>query len=370
MKLFRADLNDDEPIKSFFDSQVIPGIYDYRIIRPNSFFTQYKISTEDHQTFLLKDSNNEIHAMASILFKKSYINAKEQTVGYVTDLRVSGNREATLSWAKEFVPVMKEEKEKRNCEYIFSKLEQYEGAAYNTLLRRGNRSSRMPRYHLFRKFNLIVIYGKKLFATRPLTSIKIHHGRTEDVSDICKYLLEKSVRRPLHYHLTSEELERRCREWPNFSIQNFLIAKNYQGEIIGCIAPWNNRDVEQVVAEKYHDKSFRVYSASKTLSLTGIARPLPNQGSPFKVKHITHAAYDNPDIFYSLLHKAYNECKNKELLIYQNYFGDFASRPPKSFIHVKIPYGLYTLLDDDKTLPKFLHPNPFVPAPDFPYSHF
>ena len=92
MKLYLADAKDDEDLKHFFDNQVIPGIYDFRITRPNSFFDQYKLSTVDYQTFLLRDSGGDIHAMASILFRKAYINAQEQTVGYVTDLRVSGSR--------------------------------------------------------------------------------------------------------------------------------------------------------------------------------------------------------------------------------------------------------------------------------------
>jgi hypothetical protein len=370
MKLAKATASDDEDLKTFLASQTIPGIYNYKLIRPHSFFDQYKLTTDDYQTYLLRDPDKKIHAMASILFKKAYINAQEQTIGYVTDLRVSGSRKATLSWGKEFVPMMASLQAERNCQYVFSELEQFESKAYNTLLRRRNRSINMPRYHLFRKFNLVVIYGRKFFVDAPLREIKIEHGRTEDVSEICRYLEEKSVRRPLRYHLTVEELERRSRDWPNFSLQNFLIARNFQGQIIGVMAPWNNRDVQRVVAQSYHGKSFQVYSTSRTLSLLKMTRPLPRPGEEFKLKHITHCAYDNPDIFYSLLNRAYDECKNQELLVYANYFGEYAGRPPHSFIHVKIPYGFYTLLDNEKTLPSYLHPNPFNPAPDFNVSHF
>ncbi len=370
MKLFKAGLNDDEDLKEFFGSQVVPGIYDYRVTRPNSFFDQYKISTDDYQTYILRDSEQKIQAMASILFRKAYVNAQEQNVGYVTDLRVSSSRLATLTWAKEFVPVMESESAKRQCNYVFSELEFFESKAYNTLLRRRTRTTRMPRYHLFRKFNLVVIYGKTFFAQPPLTSIKIDYGRTEDLESISRYLQEKSVRRPLRYNFTPEELERRTRSWPNFSLQNFLVARNHQGKIIGCMAPWNNRDVQKVVAHRYHGKSFQVYSTSRTLSALRLARPLPRPGESFNVKHITHGAYDNPDIFYALLDRAYYDCQNQELLVYPNYFGDFTTRAPLSYICVKIPYGFYTLLDNNETLPAFLHPNPFNPAPDFEYSHF
>lgn len=370
MRLYKATQADDEQLKAFIEGLPIPGIYDYRIVRPHSFFDQYKLTTDDYQTYVLKDNQQQIHAMASILFRKAYVNAQEQTIGYVTDLRVSANRKATLSWGKEFIPIMEEECKKRNCQYVFSDLEQYENKAYNTLLRRPHRQLKMPRYHLFRKFHLIIIYGKRLFQKPPPAAIQIEHAQSKDIERICRYLQEKDIRRPLRYHLTAEELERRCREWPLFSIENFLLATNSHGKLIGVMAPWNNREVQQVIAHKYHLKSFQVFSTNQLLSMLQLARPFPRPGQEFRVKHITHGAYDNPDIFYALLNKAYQECENKELLAYPNHFGDYATRPPQAFTHTKIPYGFYTLLENEKSLPTYLHPNPFSPAPDFQYSHF
>ena len=370
MKLIKAGLNDDEDLKAFFADQVIEGAFDYSLERPHSFFDHYKLTTDDYVTFMLRDNKDEIQAMASILFKKAYINAQEQTVGYVTDLRVSKSRKATLTWGKEFVPAFLKEREERNCQYVFSELEQYENIAYNTLLRRRNRSTRMPRYHLFRKFFLIAIYGRSLFADPPLEGIRIEYGRTEDAEAIARYLREKSVRRPLRYNFSSEELERRCRNWPNFSLQNFIIARNNEDKIIGCMAPWNNRDVQRIIPRKYREKSFTYFSTSNTLAPLGITRPFPKTGDPFPLKHITHCAFDNADIFYSLIYKAYDDCKNREVLVYPNYYGDFAGRPPVSFMHIKIPYGFYSVLDNEAKLPTYLHPNPFEPSPDFQLSHF
>lgn len=370
MKVEIATPGSDEELKSFFNDQVVHGLYDYKVLRPHSFFDQYRLSTDDSLTYILRDEEQAIQATASILFKKAYVNDQEQTIGYVTDLRVSKSRFARLNWASAFVPEFQKARNERDCTYIFSDLEQYESQAYNMLLRRRNRNTTLPRYHLFRKFFLVVVYGRFPFTAQPLASIKIDYGRTEDIEALCHYLQSKSVRRPLRYHLRPEELERRLRSWPHFSMQNFLVARNTQGDIIGCMAPWNNRDVQRIMVHRYHDKSFQVYSTSKTLSLFSVTRPLPKEGDCFNLKHITHGAYDNPDIFYSLLNRAYDDCQNKEILVYPNYFGDYATRPPFSFISVKIPSGLYTVLDNDVKLPHFLHPNPFIPAPDFQYSTF
>lgn len=370
MRLELATPQDDNELKTFFNQEIVNGLYDHRVVRTHSFFDQYKLTTNDYLTYFLRDNNKQIKAMASILFKKAYVNDQEQTIGYVTDLRLSASRKATTLWAKEIVQSLEQAKLERQCQYVFSELELYDSNTYNMLLHRRNRNTRLPRYHLFRKFFAIVIYGKKMMAELPLDTIKINYGRLEDAEAVSLYLQTKSVRRPLRYHLSTEELLRRCQSWPGFSIENFLIARNYRGDIIGCMAPWDNSGVQKIVAQRYHGKSFQVYSTSRILSQLALSRPLPQEGQAFNVKHITHSAYDNPDIFYALLCKAYDDCQNRELLVYPNYFGEYSTRPPLSFLEIKIPYGFYNVLDHEMKLPSFLYPNSFQPAPDFQFSFF
>lgn len=370
MELKKATERDNENLKHYFEQQVVTGAYNYSLSRPHSFFDQYRLSTKDFHTYILRDHKQQIQATASILFKKAYINNQEQFVGYATDLRVSPTRKATLSWAKEFVPAFDQLKKERDCDFVFSDLELFENQAYNTLLRRRTRQHKLPRYHLFRKLFLVVIYGRRLLRAKPISTIKIHRGRLDQLDEIALYLQGKSVRRPLRYNLSSAELSRRCQQWPNFTIENFLIARNSQNQIIGCMAPWNNSEVQKITVRKYHRKSLQVFNTSRALHTLGLTRPLPSAGTAFKVKHLTHLATDNPDILYALTCYAYDECTSKELLVYPNYFGDFASRPDRSFISAKIPYGLYSILNAEQKRPDFLRPNPFHPAPDFTFTYF
>ncbi len=370
MNLHQATEADDEELRLFFNKQVLSGYYDYKLIRSRSFFDQYKLTTDDFVTHFLRNEKGAIQAIASILFKKAYINHQRQTIGYVTDLRVSSASSTTLNWTKKVLSIVEKARQERNCHYLFSDLDLSKNRAYDKLWKSQDQNQWIPRYHLFRKFSLVVIYGQNFFAHKPLKSIRIEYAREKDIKSICSYLQEKSVGRPLRYSMEPEELTRRCHLWPGFSIHNFLVARNNQGNIIGCMAPWDNSQVQSVVPICYHGKSFQVYSTSKTLSFFSITRALPNEQEILKVKHITHGAYDNPDIFYSLLVRAYEDCRNKEVLIYPNYAGDYMTRPPRSFISFRIPHGFYCLLDKDTKPVRHLHPNPFKPAPDFQYSYF
>lgn len=367
MKLLRAEEKDSEIIKAFYGQQIVGGIVDYRIERPGSFFDQYRLTTKDYSTYLMLDDDGAMQGMASITFRRGYLNRVEQNIGFVTDLRVAPSRKAILMWAHLFMPALRKELHEHQCEYLFSALEQYENQAYNALIRPKNRKTHLPRYHLFRKFYNVIIFGRQPFRKPHLRTIKIEHAGIEHVEEICDYLKEKSVRRPLFYALTPDELLRRFREWPRFSAGNFLIARNHKRDIVGCMAPYNNKEVQQWVVARYHGKSEQVFQTSSLLSTFRLVKPFPDVGEPMQTKFVTHGAYDNPDIFYTLLDRAYEETTRNEFIVYQNFIGDFLTRPPWGFVWVKIPFGYYTLLNRNQPLPSFLRPNPFIPPPEFNY---
>ena len=368
MKLVPCESSEEKNMEDFFNSSVVQGTMDYRLERKKGFSEFYKLFGEDHKTYLFKDSESNIKAMASFAFKKAFIHHQEQKVGYITDLRLSPG--LGPDWTQEFAKILKKEKKENNCSHVFSTLEEYEGLLYNSLLRVQHRTQPFTCYHLFRKFFLVLLVGKKPWRKKTLTHIKISMGTMEDVEPVCQYLRRRSVGKILLQDLSPQELQRRIETWPLFSMENFIIARNKKGHIIGCMAPWNTAEVQQIICHKYKGKSFNAYTALKPLSLLGLTRFLPKEGQALELKFLTHWACDNPDIFYALLDEAFNLSQKDEILTYLNYMGDYHTRPPQAFFNLKIPFGLYTLLDHTEKLPPFLHPNPFSPPPDFSFTHF
>ena len=115
-------------------------------------------------------------------------------------------------------------------------------------------------------------------------------------------------------------------------------------------------------------EAFEPYNTYKSLSTLRLTHRLPKEGEDFNLKFITHGAYDNPDVFYALLTRAFKESQKNEILMYSNYIGDYTRRVPKAFMSLKIPYGFYTLLPGAEQLPHYLQPNPFIPPPDFNFA--
>jgi hypothetical protein len=217
--------------------------------------------------------------------------------------------------------------------------------------------------------NLNFFVGRLPWSPDPMPSIRVMHAWDNDIEEICEYLMKKKVGSRIYFHTNPESLQRKFEKWPGFSIHSFLLARNYKNEIIGVMAPWNNKAVQQFQVRRYHDESRLLYESLNFTSLFRLSQFLPEEGKSLNLKFLTHCAVDNPEVFFSLLCQAYSETARGELLAHTNYFGDYATRPPLTFATAKLPYGFYSVFPPEQDLPAFLKPNPFSPPPDFNFVH-
>src|SRR6185436_9942122 len=109
---------------------------------------------------------------------------------------VSPTRGAILSWSNHFLPVLESERESRNCKYIFSVVAHSQRQAYNAFIRPRNFRRQMPRYYLFRRFELLSLHGLWPFHDQPLQGIKIRSALDSDFEKLSEYILRKTADRP------------------------------------------------------------------------------------------------------------------------------------------------------------------------------
>ncbi len=369
LHLIEAQEKHSPLLQKFFQDQIVSGHVDYSIQRPHSFFDHYRTLSDDFTTVMLMDENQNVLGAASVTFLRGYVNRQEQMVGFLSDLRIAPQRIAIQQWSQEFIPLLYKRMEEKNCKFLFTAIEHYESQAYNALLRPRKIKRHLPHYYLYRKVNLYFFLGRWPWSPSPMPSIRIDHAWENNIEEICEYLMKKKVGGRIYFNTNPEALKRKFEKWPNFSIHNFLVARNYKNEIVGVMAPWNDRDVQQIVPRRYHNESRLLYESLHFTSLIRMSQYMPDENRAFSLRHITHCAVDNPEVFFSLLCQAYAETARGELLVHTNYFGDYATRPPLSFMSAKIPYGFYSVLSPEEDLPTFLKPNPFSPPPDFNFVH-
>jgi hypothetical protein len=365
MQLIKATDRDNDRLLHYFAQMPYPGPIELRTRRMFNFFNQYRIQSEDSVTYLLQNDSHQIEAMASLIFRSGKIDGETETIGYATDLRVSPTRKAILNWSHHFLPVIEAERAKRNCNYIFSVVAHSQKQAYNAFIRPRNVKRQMPRYHLFRRFNLVSLHGLWPFHDLPLRGIKVRNANSNDLLPIAEYIMKKTHKRPLRYFDSVDSFRKSLERWHDLFIENFLVAFDKNGNVIGCTAPWSPERVQRFSPVQYGQKAQNLSDVLDILSLFRIAHSLPKVGAELQFRHLTHLHADNPDIFYSLLFNAFEQAGKKEFLIYPHFEGELLTMPPKSFISSETPYGLYCILSPNDPIPDFLKPRSFQSPPVF-----
>ncbi len=362
MEIIKSGPADQESLLQFYNGINLPGYVELTIERKEPYDALYAMQTNDYDTFIIRDKAGGIFGTFTILYRDGMIDGKFEKIGYATDMRIAPNREALLTWSKQFLEVLENSQKERACKYMFSILSQEAGKTYNTFLRSRSRISTFPRYHLLRKFVLVTVNGRIPKLSHPLPSIRVVPADHRILDALLNYIRQKSKIRPLSFDNSQETFLRRLSLWKGLKLEDFLVAFDSQNNIVGCAAPWNPTSVQGYQVAGYHGSIAGYRKIFAVGSLFGVTRHLPAHNKSLNFRFLSHLFVNNHDIFQALLFNAYKQCRRNEFLVYQNFDGDLVTWLPKYFIGWSMPFGLYSIGPESLENPS-LQPSPLLPAP-------
>lgn len=367
MKLRLATEDDSELLIPFYEETLVTTPIHLRLHKQGSFYFQYQMQSDDFSTYILVDDNSDkkIKAMVSLIFREAQIDGLLQKVGYVTDLRIATDRRVVLEWARILLPTLRSAKKAHDCRYVFSVVGEAQQQAMNAFIRPRNVRRELPRYYLYRKFHVVSLHALWPWALPPLESIVTERATQQDLPALAEYVAKKNSHRTPNYHPTPGHFLKNLDRWSQLEVENFLLAKDHNGHIVGCTALWNSQPYEQFIPEKYDSLSLTLKEVLHFYSLFSSARKLTDVGKPLNFYYLSYLHADNSDIFYSLCYSCYQQVPRTHFLVYPHFEGTLMTQPAKSFISSRIRAGLYCLLEPEETAPDFLKPKVLSPAPDF-----
>lgn len=355
MNLKKATEADSEKLKTYFSAQPLPGPMEIYIDRHGSFFDKYKLYSKDYVTYFLEDEDGEIHGLASMIFSPGYINGQREILGYATDLRISNSRKAVLNWSQHFLPILEEERQKRQCRFVFSVVSRSQKMAINAFLRPRSNRRQLPRYHLYRKFSVIGIHGRLPWAPRILPGLHNRSATKEDLPRIHGFLSQRGNGLEFPHLSGPADLEHQLDSWIGFQFADLKLVENSHGELLGTYALWNPLAIESFRAQSYSGVTLTLQQALRFFRWTGTTRPFAPAGNPLRFRYLTHLRASTPDVFESILTMVWNSTLKEEFVLYPHYEGDLTHSPPKSFITSESKSGLYCLQAPSDTYPDFFH---------------
>ncbi len=370
MKLRLATEDDGPELVRFYAETPVTTHIHLRLVKQGSFFYQYQMQSQHSFTYVLTDDHNpkNIKAMVSLLFRPALIEGKVQNVGYVTDLRVANDRRTILEWTHALLPTLQKIKRDMNCTYIFTVVADEQQQAVNAFIRPRNLRRELPRYYLYKRFEVISLHGLWPWSSPPLTSIFVNKAEASDEAALHEYILEKNKGRIPNFHPTRVQIKKNLELWKDLKIEDFLLAKNKAGKIVGCLALWNSQAHEQFIPIKFDSKSLTLKEALHFYSFFGQARKLGDLNVPLNFFYLSYLLADNSDIFYSLCFKAFKSTPKTHFLTYPHFEGYLVTKPAKSFIFSSLRAAMYCVLEPDEQPPEFLRPKILSPPPDFEFA--
>jgi hypothetical protein len=362
MNLEIALNSDNDSLLNFYRDFPIKGLVDLRVDRHQDYFGVYKIQSDQNRTYILRDDDGKILATASFIFRELQLENRLHHVAYATDLRVSPSRKAILEWSHHFLPVMKAVTEEFNISHFFSYINMTDPSEMNLFIRPRTMRRPLPRYFLFRRFNLVSLHGKFPWAPAPLKHVRIRPCNEANKDALLAYIIKRSQYRMFYSVWDMASLIRKISRLPGFKWQDFLIAFDSEDNIIGCVAPWRGNQVQDLIPQSYSLRAhnFRQFlKFGKVLGWTrNLSKPIRSTGqeSPLKFQYLTNLFVDNEDIFECLLTHAFENAERDEFLLYSQVEKDIRISAPESWISAEVPMGLYAVVPPGEVIPDFLHP--------------
>lgn len=362
MILTVADSSQNEELLRFFHEFSLKGHAEFKIDRNKSFFAPYQIHSEEFKTYCLKDMG-KTEAIASFIFRDTFFQNEQARVAIALDLRVTNNRKAILQWSQHFLPVLHDIQKTEEVKYVFSAINMMDKGIINTFIRPRNIKRPMPRYYLYRKFNIVSLHGKFPWAPKPLPHLRIREGSEKNEEALLQYIIRRSQYKPFASVWDMESFKKKRMRMNGLKLSDFLIAFDSKDNVVGCVAPWSASGIQDYIPLSYSLRAHNFRQFLKFAWLLGwsrrLAKPKVSTGleSKLQFRHLTHLFVDNEDIFESLLFESYERCTKNEFLVYTQIDQDYRIAPPKSWLAAKSPYALYCVVPPEEPKPEFLDPS-------------
>lgn len=321
MTVEEAAPKDDPGLRALLRDNPMEGEIRVSLEREPNVFLAAAVEGEPHRTIVARDPDGKIAGMGSRSVWNAFVNGEPRRIGYLSQLRVDRahrGRKRLLAAGYDLIRSF------RNPDELPFDLTSI--VADNDIARRllGAGLPGLPSYREIEEWmTLIVPTTSRPRAKNP--GARILRGSRELLTGAAA-CLERNRRR---YQLA-----------PNFSLEDLLSPERsrglapsdfflavVEGEVVGCLALWNQSGFKQVVVRGYAPRLARWRPWTNRLAPLLKTPRLPDPGQALPHAYVSHVAVDgdDPQIFRALIEAAYAEARERR---YVYIVMGFAARHP------------------------------------------
>lgn len=316
---------DNREVLDLVNSTAIKGNIEISFTKGPDYLKVLKICADDVQAVIGK-VNNKVEILGTRSLKKAYINGAKETLGYLSDLKISKNAKKihALSDGFKFMKsLMDDNRAKLHIATIIEDNKQGKIA-----LTWANKNPNIPNFYDLGIMNTYFILP--LLPKFISKKVQIIRGTIDILDDIVEFLNTEGRKKQFFPIYTKEDFL----NLPNFNVNDFYVAiKN--NVIIGVIAKWEQTPFKQVIIKKYNNKWKWIKK------FTG--KILPQENEQIKQFYLGFMAIKDNDnsIFEALLGKIHNDNRHYKYFSLILHSQDNLNRSLNKFLSIKYKSRLY-----------------------------
>lgn len=236
-------------------------------------------------TLMGSDGQQNLLAVVSFSAQKKWVQGKLVDCCYVGDFRTNQTRQATAFWRQQYARILQSLRE----DLSFNKPQLFLTAVLkkNTEALRNltqNKKDFGFRYDFLTEMQMINVFGQWPWA--PKATLKTMPAQKEDTEALKIFLAQREKNKLFGAAFegsTQDEWSRREKQWPGFSIEDFLLQKDAQGRIQACTLPWDPGFAKRMTVVKAPSWLMIFF---KFLKLLGF--PMPAERESLRTLYLTH----------------------------------------------------------------------------------
>jgi len=342
----QAAVADNRQLLDFQAMRAMRGRIPLRFDRSPDYFALHHCHAPDHRTWMAHTEEGELKGIASLVVRDSHLQGRIEPVGYLGDLRLVPDRRLSGAWMAEAQTRLADLAVETGISHAYCCVVRGNRMATQSLL--GGRRANTLKLSHWHGYSNVSVYGQRGWrsAPRAQANVRVVQAQSQHLDALRAFLQRESAQQALGCVFSEAEFSRRLQDWPDFSIESFLLALDSRDNVLGCVAPWDAGRIKRIVVEQLALPHQALRVAFNAMA-PAFGRPtISAPGRALRDIYLTHLQIRqrNPHVFAALLDAAWAHLRGQYALVQLClYDGDPLWSAMDRYRTFSIPMDLYTL---------------------------
>ncbi len=307
-RLRLAEPQDSAALCELFRKVHLKSSLDITQERDPDFFAMPRMHLGEFESYVGENEAGLVGASGTVIARPGWLDGQRCTTGYLSDLRILPGFKGARKMPEAYRVCLQRARERWGVEVLYTVIFDNNLLARRALVDRKQKKAghRQPQ-PIYRVMTPFLMTSVQLTFRQPKPVHSVVRAQRADLDPLVSFLDQQSQGRTLGEDFSGDLLSRRLATWPGLTLDSFFLAKNSNGDILGCLAPWDPADLKRTRVLGYHGKMAWLKRGYGLLAKLGGFPPFPSAGECFRFPFLSHLEVknDDPAVLQSLLRATY-----------------------------------------------------------------